>query len=161
MKTPVLFINLLLLSSLFVGCEYFSTSTYTPQQIKKASQWSDEDQTPGFESCQDEAEEDRFSCFKNTISSTVNNAFYAQELISNQAVDQEIVLEIQIDKEGVISLLSIENASTVLDAIPSLSVLLEEAIESLPTALPATKTNVGVKVDSQLKLPIRVIANPQ
>ena len=161
MKTPVLFINLLLLSSLFVGCEYFSTSTYTPQQIKKASQWSDEDQTPGFESCQDEAEEDRFSCFKNTISSTVNNALYAQELVSNQTVDQEIVLEIQIDKEGVISLLSIENASSVLDAIPTLSVLLEKAIESLPTALPATKTNVGVKVDSQLKLPIRVIANPQ
>ena len=160
MKTPVLFFNLLLLSSLFVGCEYFSTSTYTPQQIKKASQWSDEDQTPGFESCQDEAEEDRFSCFKNTISSTVNNALFAQELVSNQAIDQEIVLEIQIDKEGVISLLSIENASTVLDAIPSLSVLLEEAIESLPTALPATKTNVGIKVDSQLKLPIRVIANP-
>ena len=161
MKTSVLFSTYYFLSSLFVGCEYFSTSTYTPQQIKKASQWSDEDQTPGFESCQDEAEEDRFSCFKNTISSTVNNALYAQELVSNQTIDQEIVLEIQIDKEGVISLLSIENASTVLDAIPSLSVLLEEAIESLPTALPATKTNVGVKVDSQLKLPIRVIANPQ
>ena len=78
---------------------YFSTSTYTPQQIKKASQWSD-DQTYGFESCQDEADEDRFSCFKNTISSTVNNALYAQELVSNQAIDQEIVLEIQIDKEG-------------------------------------------------------------
>lgn len=161
MKAPVLFFYLLLLSFLFVGCEYFSTSTYTPGQIKKASQWLDEDQTPGFESCQDEAEQDRFSCFKNTISSTVNNALYAQELVSNQAIDQEIVLEIQIDKEGEISLLSIDNASIVLDAIPSLSVLLEEAIKSLPTALPATKTNVGVKVDSQLKLPIRVIANPQ
>ena len=161
MNSRVLFLNLLFVGFLFVGCEYFSTSTHTPLQIKKASQWSDEDQLPGFESCQDEAEEDRFSCFKNTIASAVNQALYVEELIANQEIDQEIVLEIQIDKEGNISLLSIENASSTLDALPELSTLLENTIANLPQALPATKTNVGVTVDSQLKLPIRVIASPE
>ena len=89
MNSRVLFLNLLFVGFLFVGCEYFSTSTHTPQQIKKASQWSDEDQLPGFESCQDEAEEDRFSCFKNTIASAVNQALYAEELIANQEIDQD------------------------------------------------------------------------
>ena len=38
--------------------------------------------------------------------------------------------------------------------MPELSTLLENAIASLPQALPATKTNVGVTVVSQIKLPI-------
>ena len=41
--------------------------------------------------------------------------------------------------------MAIENASTVLDAIPSLSVLLEEAIESLPTHYPPQKPMLGLR----------------
>ena len=47
MKTPVLFFNLLLLSSLFVGCGIF-LPRLTHHNKLKASQWSDEDQTPGL-----------------------------------------------------------------------------------------------------------------
>jgi len=153
--------SLFLIASLFVGCEYFSTSTYTPKQIKQASEWSEKDQLPGFESCQNDPEEDRFLCFKNTISTAVTDALYAELLISNQVLDQEITLNIGVDKEGIVSLLEIENAATVLDALPALSTLLEEAIDGLPVAIPATKSNVGVAVDTQLKLPIRITASVQ
>jgi len=153
--------SLFLIASLFVGCEYFSTSTYTPKQIKQASEWSEKDQLPGFESCQNDPEEDRFLCFKNTISTAVTDALYAELLISNQVLDQEITLNIGVDKEGIVSLLEIENAATVLDALPALSTLLEEAIDGLPVAIPATKSNVGMAVDIQLKLPIRITASVQ
>lgn len=153
--------SLFLIASLFVGCEYFSTSTYTPKQIKQASEWSEKDQLPGFESCQNDPEEDRFLCFKNTISTAVTDALYAELLISNQVLDQEITLNIGVDKEGIVSLLEIENAATVLDALPALSTHLEEAIDGLPVAIPATKSNVGVAVDTQLKLPIRITASVQ
>ena len=81
--------------------------------------------------------------------------------MANQEIDQEIILEIQISKDGDITLLSIDNASSVVNAMPELSTLLENAIASLPQALPATRANVGVTVNSQIKLPIRVIASPQ
>ena len=38
---------------------------------------------------------------------------------------------------------------------------LKKAVSSLPQALPAVKTNVGVKVKTQLTLPVRIIASPQ
>ena len=153
--------SLFFMASLFVGCEYFSTTTHTPKQIKQASEWSEKDQLPGFESCQDEPEEDRFLCFKNTISTAVTEALYAELLISNQVLDQEITLNIGVDKEGTISLLEIEDAATVLDALPALSSVLEDAINGLAAAIPATKSNVGVAVDTQLKLPIRITASVQ
>ena len=36
--------------------------------------------------------------------------------------------------------------------------VLQEAVASLPKALPATKTNAGIFVDTQLTLPIQIIA---
>ena len=153
--------SLFFIASLLVGCEYFSTTTYTPKQIKQASEWSEKDQSPGFESCQDDPEEDRFLCFKNTISNAVTDALYTELLISNQVLDREITLIIGVDKEGTISLLELEDAATVLDALPALSTVLEDAINSLPTAIPATKSNVGVTVDTQLKLPLRITASVQ
>ena len=133
---------LFIMTSLFMGCEYFSTTTHTPQQIKQASEWSEKDQLPGFESCQDEPEEDRFLCFKNTISTAVTEALYAELLISNQVLDQEITLNIGVDKDGIIHLLEIEYAATVLDALPVLSTVLEDA-QMLPTAIPMTTKNVA------------------
>lgn len=161
MNSRLLLFSLLFSCLLFVQCEYFSTTTHTPQQIKKASQWSEEDQMPSFTSCLEEAEEDRFSCFKNTIASSVSNALEAEELISNQEIDREIVLVLEVSEEGKISIVSIDDASVVLDALPALSSILESAINELPEAIPALKTNVDLNVKSQLKLPIRVIASPQ
>lgn len=161
MKSIFAPVSLLLFASLFIGCEYFSTTTHTPAQIKQASAWADEDQLPGFESCQDAPKEDRFLCFKNTISSAVNNALYEEQMASNQLLDQEIVLNIGVNKEGVVSLLEIDDADIVLDALPELSTVLEAAIDGLPAAIPATKSNVGIVVDTQLKLPIRITASVQ
>ncbi len=159
MKSIFAPLSLFLIASLFISCEYFSTTTHTPKQIKQASEWSEKDQLPGFESCQDAPEEDRFLCFKNTISSAVYDALNEETLIANQILDEEIVLIIAIDKEGVISLKEIDNGSTVLDALPELSAVIETAIDGLPSAIPATKTNVEVAVDTEIKLPIRITAS--
>ena len=51
-----------------------------------------------------------------------------------------------------------EIPNNVLDALPYLESTIEDAIAKLPNALPATKTNVGVNVDIQFKLPILISA---
>ena len=58
---------LLSICLIFLNCEYFSTTTHTPKQIKKASEWSDKDQLPAFEDCQNEAEENRFLVSKTEL----------------------------------------------------------------------------------------------
>ena len=59
------------------------------------------------------------------------------------------------------SLGEFEDDADVLFQIESLSDILDEAVSALPQALPAVKTNVGVKVKTQLTLPVRIIASPQ
>ena len=151
----------LLLISVFFSCEYFSTTTYTPQQIKKASEWSTEDQGPSFESCQELSAEEQFLCFKDTLSQAVYDALNAEELIASEALNEEIILIITIDNEGNLALDSIENRASVTSALPSLTEILTNAILSLPKAIPSTKTNVGISVATSIKLPIQVVASPQ
>jgi len=155
-----LIINFFLFYILIAGCENFSTKTYTPQQIKKASQWSDNDQMPTFETCSSLEIKEQFDCFKDEIANSVYNSLSYENLISNQEIDEEIILNMVIDEEGNISLDNVENCSLVYEAIPSLSEIINTTISSLPKALPATKTNVGIYVKSKIKLPIRITASP-
>jgi len=161
MKKSFYIIHSLLFLFIFTGCEYFSTSTHTPQQIKKASAWSADDQWPSFESCQDLSAEEQFPCFKDTLSQTVNEALYAEEMIATETLNEEIILVITVDAEGGIVLDSIENGDSVADALPNLSEIVTNAILSLPAVIPSVKTNVGVSVTSSIKLPIQIIASPQ
>ena len=144
---------------LFTSCDSFSTATHTPQQIKKASSWSETDEPPTFESCQSLAQDEQFDCFKSTLTALIDNALYEVELVANQEIDKEIVLVIAVTQEGEVELNAIENADFVFDAIPSLSTVLEDVIASAPKAVPAVKTNVGVKVATEVKLPIRITAS--
>lgn len=161
MKKSFHILQTLMFLSLITGCEYFSTTTHTPQQIKKASEWSTEDQGPSFESCQGLSAEEQFLCFKDTLSQAVNEALNAEELIATEALNEEIILIITIDNEGNLFLDSIENEGRVTAALPGLSEILTKAILSLPKAIPSTKTNVGISVASSIKLPIKVVASPQ
>ena len=155
-----LLLNFCLFSFLITSCENFSTKTYTPQQIKNASQWSDKDQMPTFETCSSLEIKEQFDCFKDEIANSIYNSLSYEDLISNQEIDEEIVLNMIIDEEGNIALDNVENGSTVYDAIPTLSEMINTTISSLPKALPATKTNVGIYVKSKIKLPIRITASP-
>ena len=145
---------------LIISCENFSTQTYTPQQIKKASQWSNKDQMPTFDTCSSLEIEEQFDCFKDEIANLVYNSLSYEDLTSNQEIDEEIILSMVIDEEGNITLDNVENGSIVYDAIPSLSEMINSTVSSLPKALPATKTNVGIYVKSKIKLPIRITASP-
>ena len=155
-----LLLNFCLFSFLITSCENFSTKAYTPQQIKKASQWSDKDQMPTFETCSSLEIKEQFDCFKDEIANSIYNSLSYEDFISNQEIDEEIILNMIIDEEGNIALDNVENGSTVYDAIPALSEMINTTISSLPKALPATKTNVGIYVKSKIKLPIRITASP-
>jgi hypothetical protein len=75
-------------------------------------------------------------------------------------LDENVVLTLKVDKTGAFSLVEAEIPNSVLEALPYLESTLNEAVVNLPQALPATKTNVGVYVDTQFTLPIQIRAQP-
>ena len=143
------------------GCEYFNTTTITSKQIKDQSLWNDKDQAPSFDDCNYLEGEDNLTCFKETISDNISYALSQYDFITSEPLDQEVVFVIGIDLEGYFSLVNVEDEYDVISKIDSLYTEFESIVANLPQALPAKKTNVGIKVKTQLKLPIRIIASPQ
>ena len=73
--------------------------------------------------------------------------------------DSEIILVIEVNKEGTISLSSIEDPNYVLSDVSGLEGILEQAVEQSPKALPAVKTNADTAVTVSIKLPVQRIAS--
>lgn len=147
----------LFLSLLIISCESFETRV-PATEIKKASSWSKKDQFPSFPSCEGLKGEEVQKCFGSILGESVSSYLASQDLISSRAIDAEVILVIEVDKEGSISLASIEDPNYVLSDVTDLEGTLKAAIEQAPKALPATKTNVGSYVNVSIKLPVQIMA---
>ena len=142
------------------SCELLSSTKVSSSEIKKASSWSSKDQPPTFPECEGVEKKEQLKCLQSIISDQLKLAISDFDIIAVEPLNQEIIVQIKIDKEGVFSLLDAKIPNTVRDALPELEQILKQAIANLPLALPATKTNVGVYVDSQLTMPVHISAQP-
>ena len=153
-------IALILVLSLCVSCDLFGPSGLTSVEIKKASNWSSNDQPPTFPECETLNKKEQLRCLQEVLSNIIRDQISISRPISSVPLDEEVNLILKIDQKGIFSLVEAQISSSVNKAIPELKSILEEVIGSLPQALPATKTNVGVYVESQLSLPIQIVAQP-
>tara|TARA_B100000767_G_scaffold108743_1_gene104172 strand:+ start:24515 stop:25003 length:489 start_codon:yes stop_codon:yes gene_type:complete len=152
---------LIVLFLVIQSCEYFNTTTINPKQIKEQSNWNDKDQPPSFPKCDGLDSQDQMDCFKNIVSQTISDILYQYNFTASSQLDEEVILNLEVDTEGYFSLLEVEDETDVLSQIETLYSSIEEAVSGLPQALPAIKTNVGIKVKTSFKLPVRIIASPQ
>ena len=158
-KNFLLFLIVILIIS-SSSCELLSSTKVSSSEIKKASSWSSKDQPPSFPECDEVEKKEQLKCFQSIISDQLKLAISDFDIIAVEPLNQEIIVQIKIDKEGVFSLLDAKIPNTVRDAMPELEQILTQAVANLPLALPATKTNVGVYVDSQFTMPVDIIAQP-
>ena len=140
------------------SCDLFESTTVSSKEIKKASSWTKKDQAPSFPECESLEKEDQLDCFQNIISEQLLMSIFDANFVATFPLDENIILTLKVDKKGVISLLEAEIPNSVLEALPDLETTLNDAVANLPQALPATKTNVGVYVDTQFTLPIQIRA---
>ena len=161
MNSLVKIASISLMFILFQGCEYFNTSTISPKQVKEQSLWSENDQAPSFSECDGLEGDANAECFNNMITERLTSILAEYNFTSDTILNEEVILTLELDTEGYFSLGEFEDDADVLFQIESLSDILDEAVSALPQALPAVKTNVGVKVKTQLTLPVRIIASPQ
>ncbi len=142
------------------SCDLFESTTVSSKEIKKASSWTKKDQAPSFPECESLEKEDQLDCFQNIISEQLLMSIFDANFVATFPLDENIILTLKVDKKGAISLLETEIPNSVLEALPDLETTLNDAVANLPQALPATKTNVGVYVDTQFTLPIQIRAQP-
>ena len=159
MRILKIFLAIAVAIQMFLGCQLFESNKVTQQEIKSASKWSEKDQEPSFIDCDgfDQAI-DKKNCFESMISNSIMDYISENPWESSQYIDEEIVLNLHIDKEGYFSLQDIERSKAIADAIPNMDESLEIAVSQIPQAQPAIKTNVGVFVATTLKLPIMISA---
>ena len=142
------------------SCDLFESTTVSSKEIKKASSWSKKDQPPSYPECESLDKEEQLECFQNIVSDRLMTTILEASFVASTPFEESIDLTLKVDKNGAFSLVEAEIPNNVLDALPYLESTIEDAIAKLPNALPATKTNVGVNVDIQFKLPILIRAQP-
>ena len=159
MRILKIFLAIGIAIQMFLGCQLFESKKVTSQEIKSASSWSEKDQEPSFTDCDgfDQAI-DKKNCFESMISYSIMDYISENPWESSKYIDEEIVLNLHIDKEGYFSLQDIERSKEISDAIPNMDESLEIAVSQIPQAQPAIKTNVGVFVATTLQLPIMISA---
>jgi len=157
MRTRYTSIFIILL--LFSGCHLFESTKVPSKEIKTASSWSEKDQVPNFNECDDfENDQEKQDCFESTISNSILDYLDQNLLESSESISEEINIILKIDKEGYFSLEEYNGSSKIDQAIPSLKEQLEIAVSLIPQAQPAVKTNVGTFVSTKLNLPIVITA---
>ena len=119
-------------------------------EIESASLWSINDQPPSFPECENLKNNQHLDCFRNIIEIEINN------FLNNRVFpldSTEYILTLKIDTIGKFSLDKL-NPSNKLD---NLSInLIKSAVENIPNALPAIKTNVGEFVEVSFNLPFKL-----
>ena len=160
MRNIKIYIFTISLSVLVVGCHLFESTKVSSKEIKAASTWSEKDQSPTFSECESiEDAEDKKICFESTISNSILDFIDQNPLESSESISEEINVVIIIDKEGYFSLDEIERSRKMDSAIPNLEEQLVSAINMIPKAGPAIKTNVGTFVSTKIVLPIMIVAD--
>ena len=137
------------------SCSFFETETISKKQIIEQSKWSISDQYPSFPECEDFENEDQKDCFDDTVNYLIQDYINTFELESDRSIDIKFNLTIEISKDGVFKLIHVENEK-LGSQIPNFNNIIREAVDSLPKALPAVKTNVGVYVATKFTLPIEL-----
>ena len=148
--TKIILIALLVISS----CQSNLNKVEADNNIEKIT-WSSNDEFPSIEQC-NELFEPRLvnDCFKNFLSSEILKNLNLSKIIIEKPLNDTINIELLIDKKGKISISVKLIPENTIQMISNFESILDNAIDSLPIVLPATKTTLGVSVNSKFQLPI-------
>ena len=134
---------------MIVSCDSINMSVPN-SEIESASSWSMNDQPPSFPECENLKNNQHLDCFRNIIEIEINNFLNDKvfPLDSNQ-----YMLTLKIDTIGKFSL----DKLNPFNELDNTSVnLIKSAVDNIPNALPAIKTNVGEFVEVTFNLPFKL-----
>ena len=148
--TKIILIALLVISS----CQSNLNKVEADNNIEKIT-WTSNDEFPSIELC-NELTESRLvnDCFKNFLSSEILKNLNLSKITIEKPLNDTVNIELLIDNKGKISISDKVIPENTIQMISNFEIFLDNAIDSLPIVLPATKTTLGVSVNSKFQLPI-------
>ena len=148
--TKIILIALLIISS----CQSNLNKVEADNNIEKIT-WTSNDEFPSIELC-NELSESRLvnDCFRNFLSSEILKNLKISKIIIEKPLNDTVNIELLIDNKGKISISDKVIPENIIQMISNFEIFLDNAIDSLPIVLPATKTTLGVSVNSKFQLPI-------
>ena len=148
--TKIILIALLIISS----CQSNLNKVEADNNIEKIT-WTSNDEFPSIELC-NELSESRLvnDCFKNFLSSEILKNLNLSKITIEKPLNDTVNIELLIDNKGKISISDKVIPENIIQMISNFEIFLDNAVDSLPSVLPATKTTLGVSVNSKFQLPI-------
>ena len=148
--TKIILIALLVISS----CQSNLNKVEADNNIEKIT-WTSNDEFPSIELC-NELSESRLvnDCFKNFLSSEILKNLNLSKITIEKPLNDTVNIELLIDNKGKISISDKVIPENIIQMISNFEIFLDNAIDSLPIVLPATKTTLGVSVNSKFRLAI-------
>ncbi len=152
---------LLLLFTVLMGCNNFETRKISSEEVldqeSRSLNWKEVDEYPAFENCRNITEiEKARDCFERTVANSVNLYLSRQEPIVTEAIDDTVIVHLEISKTGKPTIEDIEVDTLITNQIPDLKLWLQQSVDSLPKIYPASKR--GIPVSSIFKMPVVIQA---
>jgi len=119
-------------------------------EIQSASKWSINDQPPSFPECENLKMEDQLDCFRDKIEIEMSN-FLDNKTFPLDSTEYKLTLKIDT-----IGRFSLDKLLPLNKLDEKYLLIIHEAVEQLPNALPAIKTNIGEFVEVKFSIPFKL-----
>lgn len=148
-------VSLLILLLYCSSCSFFSSDAKQhDQKLDTIVNFSKVDVSPSFIICDSLIDNDKTTCFRNTIHQEFTKNLSKHRFKVKNTIDEKINLDLLIDSKGKVSLQQIHSSKKVQEELPKLDSLLTISVCQLPKLRPAIKR--GIPVTTQYQLPILI-----
>ncbi|WP_370478990.1 hypothetical protein [Tamlana flava] len=139
------------------SCEYFNAKKTSPEAILNEElqtfNWNDVDEYPSFSVCESSiSKTEKQACFQYTLTNHITNYLKKEKIVVTQDINDTVILQFHISKQGDLSLLKADIDSLTKQEIPEIKGLIQKSLDSLPRIFPAIKR--GQQVTTEFNLPI-------
>jgi len=141
---------------LLVSCEFFQKKELSNDSvIDTVIDYNSVDVFPLFPKCDSiPSQEKQKICTQIKLSEYIYASLVSINITTSKKVSDTLLITLNIDKIGKVSLSNIKSSEMIQQQIPKLDSLIKIGIESLPLLKPAIKR--GVLVSTEFSLPIVV-----
>ena len=154
-QVKIIFIFFFLINA----CKY-NFQDNSDDKIEIQTSWNNTDEYPSTSECDKLTEKKlRINCFNSFISDLISQNLLREIKSVNSDINDTILIELTINKDGVIIFDKISDFNDVINSVNNLDEVVYRIFDNLPKVLPATKTNLGIYVSSKIKLPIILKSN--
>ena len=148
--TKIILISLILTTSCDSRVENKLTETFDDKIT-----WNELDEFPSVKDCNNLNEPYLIrECFESFLSDHLLEKIDLSNVIIKNPINDTVTISLLINNSGKVTISKKNIPENIILNIPNFEILLDNSVDLLPIVLPATKTNLGVSVNSKFDLPI-------